>query len=104
MTKSTVFVYVYVYVNIFEKTLFGPQLKFQCLMNFVYLGTGQNLWGSRAGTIDRGAKTFFRKNLGGENFFTTKSGNPRFHSSKKAIFENQRVIIVRSMLSLFIGV
>ena len=25
------------------------------------LGTGQNLSGTRAGTIDRGAKTFFRK-------------------------------------------
>ena len=26
-----------------------------------YLGTGQNLWGTRAGTIDRGRRDFIRK-------------------------------------------
>ena len=47
------------------------------------LGMGQNLSGTRAGTIDRGAKTFFskkggdrlfffEKNLGGEDFFYYK--------------------------------
>ena len=33
------------------------------------LGTGQNLSGTRAVTIDRGAKTFFRKNRGAQIFF-----------------------------------
>ena len=37
------------------------------------LGTGQNLSGTRAGTIDRGAKTFFRKKLGGRRLFFEKN-------------------------------
>ena len=41
------------------------------------LGTGQNLSGTRAGTIDRGAKTFFRKKLGGRDFFSKKIGRAR---------------------------
>ena len=46
----------------------------------------------------QGAKTFFRKKIGGEyffsqeirgakTFFTTKFENPRFHFSKEAIFK-----------------
>ena len=53
------------------------------LLEFWVLGTGQNISGTRAGTIDRGVKTFFTK----------KIENPRFHFSKKAIFENQKRII-----------
>ena len=37
------------------------------------LGTGQNLSGTRAGTIDRGAKTFFRKKIGGRRLFFEKN-------------------------------
>ena len=36
---------------------------------FECLGTGQNFSGTRAGTIDRGAKTFFRKKRGRRLFF-----------------------------------
>ena len=50
------------------------------------LGTGQNLSGTRAGTIDRGAKTFYRKKLGGDDFFNTEIQDFIF---KKAIFEGQ---------------
>ena len=38
--------------------------------------------------------TFFRKKLGGEDFFTIKFEIPRFNLSKKAIFEDQKVIYV----------
>ena len=41
----------------------------------------------------RGAKTFFWKKLGGEDFFTTKFENTRFHL-KKAIFEDQKVTVL----------
>ena len=76
---------------------------------------------------NRGAQTFFRKKLGGGNFFskkisgrrlfskkirggkdffTKKIENPRIHISKKAIFEDQKVMYVVgwSDLSVFIGV
>ena len=44
------------------------------------LGTGQKLSGSRAGTIDRGAKTLFRKKLGGgKDFVFEKKGRGRIH-------------------------
>ena len=61
-----------------------------------------------AGTIDRERRLFYRKKLGGrtlffskkirgaKTFFTTKFDNPRFHFSKKAIFEDQKVIWVGS--------
>ena len=35
-------------------------------------GTGQNLSGTRARTIDRGAKTFFEKKKGGGRLFFEK--------------------------------
>ena len=44
---------------------------------------------------NRGAKNFFRKK-GGEDLFTTKFENPRFHFSKRAIFEDHKVIYVGS--------
>ena len=34
------------------------------------------------GTIDRGAKTFFRKKLGGEDFFQLKKGGEDFFQKK----------------------
>ena len=46
------------------------------------LGTGQNLSG-RAGTIDRGAKTFFRKKGGADFFSKKKIGGRRLFFSKK---------------------
>ena len=49
-------------------------------VNMVDLGTGQNLPGTRAGTIDRGAKTFFRKKLGGTDFSREKLGGEEFFS------------------------
>ena len=36
------------------------------------LGTGQNLSGTRAGTIERGAKTFIRKKIEGCRLFSKK--------------------------------
>ena len=84
---------------------------------------GSNLSGSRAVTIDRGGENFFLKEIGGANifsrkirgtelffrkkgtFFTTKFENPRFHFSKRAIFEEPKVIYVGSSnSSLLIGV
>ena len=66
--------------------------------------TGQNLSGTRAGTIDRGrrlffenkigAGTFFEKIRGAKTFFTIIFENQRFNFSKKAIFEDQKVIFV----------
>ena len=47
------------------------------------LGTGQNLSGTRAGTIDRGAKTFFRKEIGGGDFFSKKIRGRRLFFRKK---------------------
>ena len=56
------------------------------------LGTGQNLSGTRAGTIDRGRRIFF----------TTKSENPRFHVSKKSHFWRSKSNLCVS--SVLIGV
>ena len=40
----------------------------------VPLGTGQNLWGTRAGNISRGGgEDFFPKKKGGEDFFSKKN-------------------------------
>ena len=54
----------------------------------------------------RGAKTFFQKKIrGAKTFFTIIFENPRFHFSKKAIFEDQKVIYVGSSdSSVLIGV
>ena len=69
------------------------------------LGTSQNLPGTRAGTIDRGGEDFSKKIRGAKTFFTTKFENPRFRFSKKAIFEDQKVIFVGSSdSSVLIGV
>ena len=58
------------------------------------LGTGQNLSGNRAGTIDRGrslfskkrvAKTFFRKKRGGDFFSKKKKGRRLFLPRGKSL-------------------
>ena len=51
---------------------------------------------------NRGAKTFYRKKLGGDDFFNTEIQDFIF---KKAIFEDQKVIYVGSSdSSVLIGV
>ena len=54
----------------------------------------------------QGGENFFSKKIwGAETFFTKKNENSRFHFSKKAIFEDQKVIYVGSSdSSVFIGV
>ena len=64
-----------------------------------YLGDRSKIIG--AGAIDRGRWLFSKKkNKWGENFLTTKFESQRFHFSKKAIFEDQKVLLK----SMFIGV
>ena len=48
------------------------------------LGTGENLLGTRAGTIDRGAETFFEKTRE-EDFFSTKIRGAKFARTRKYI-------------------
>ena len=56
------------------------------------------------GPTTGGRRLFFEKK-GGEDIFTTKFENARFHFSKKAIFEDQKVIFVESSdSSVLIGV
>ena len=47
-----------------------------------FSGTGQNLWGTRAGTIDRGRRLLFRKNRGGDFFSKKKLGVQDIFSKK----------------------
>ena len=47
-------------------------LIFHFVIKYRELGTGQNLSGTRAGTIDRGAQTFFRKKIWGRRLFFEK--------------------------------
>ena len=41
-----------------------------------------------------GGAEFFSKKIGGEDFFTAGFENAKFYFSKKAIFENQKVIYI----------
>ena len=64
-----------------------------------YLGDRSKIIGGRGHR--QGAVTFSKKkNKWGENFLTTKFESQRFHFSKKAIFEDQKVLLK----SMFIGV
>ena len=93
---------VYLKMLLNEREKYIDVLLFDCLVFFstpTYLGTGQNLSGTRAGTIDRGRRLFFRKKLGGRRlFFRKKLGerrlsllqNLKIHNSifpKKAILK-----------------
>ena len=56
---------------------------FYSFLNSLLLGTGQNLWGTRTGNIDREAKknreavTFFFEKIRGLDFFPKKLGGRR---------------------------
>ena len=47
------------------------------------VGTGQNLWGTRVGTIDRGRTLFLKNKLGGGDIFWKKYGGEDIFSRKK---------------------
>ena len=51
--------------------------------NIITSETGQHLLGTRAGTIDRGAETFFFEKKGGKNFFYEKKGGENFFRKEK---------------------
>ena len=61
-------------IKISKIFLFSADIDFQ----IISLGTGQNLSGILDGIIDRGAKTFFRKNLGGRRLFLEKKHSKAF--------------------------
>ena len=62
----------------------GPWMVGRCHSISSNLGSVQNLFGSRAGFIDRGADTFFeRKNGGQELFFSQKKGGRSFFHLEK---------------------
>ena len=52
-------------------------------INSVILGTGQNVWGYPGRDHRQGAKSFFRKKLGGRrHFFQLKKGGEVFFSEE----------------------
>ena len=57
------------------------------IISLIYIpqweGTGQSLWGTRAGTIDRGEKTLFRKKIGGGYFFSKNVRGAKSFFQKK---------------------